>query len=84
MDRSSGVIDGLCNRVISARERVKVPAHRHHLTRHRHKSLITSTMAHNYPPLSERAIPNTLVLFDVDGTLTPARKVPKSLPRLNS
>ena len=32
-------------------------------------------MAHNFPPLSERSIQDTLVLFDVDGTLTPARKV---------
>ena len=33
-------------------------------------------MAHTqFPPLNERPIKNTLVLFDVDGTLTPARKV---------
>ena len=32
-------------------------------------------MANKFPPLSERPIKNTLVLFDVDGTLTPARKV---------
>ena len=28
-----------------------------------------------FPPLGERPLKNTLVLFDVDGTLTPARKV---------
>jgi phosphomannomutase len=39
-------------------------------------------MADKFPPLSERSIPNTLVLFDVDGTLTPARKVsPFNWPR---
>lgn len=27
-----------------------------------------------FPPLKERAIKDTLVLFDVDGTLTPARR----------
>lgn len=27
-----------------------------------------------FPPLKERAIKDTLVLFDVDGTLTPARQ----------
>ena len=27
-----------------------------------------------YPPLKERPIKDTLVLFDVDGTLTPARQ----------
>lgn len=33
-------------------------------------------MAHTqYPALNERPIKSTLVLFDVDGTLTPARKV---------
>jgi hypothetical protein len=32
----------------------------------------------SYPPLAEREIKNTIVLFDVDGTLTPARLV--SLP----
>ena len=33
-------------------------------------------MAHEqFPPLNERPIKNTVVLFDVDGTLTPARKV---------
>lgn len=30
------------------------------------------------PPLHERPVKNTICLFDVDGTLTPARKV--SLP----
>ncbi|CAK7268055.1 Phosphomannomutase 1 [Sporothrix epigloea] len=29
--------------------------------------------ASSYPPLAERPIKNTIVLFDVDGTLTPAR-----------
>jgi hypothetical protein len=28
-----------------------------------------------YPPLNERPIKNTICLFDVDGTLTPARRV---------
>lgn len=32
-------------------------------------------MSNSYPPLAERPIPNTIVLFDVDGTLTPARRV---------
>lgn len=37
-----------------------------------------------YPPLNQRPIKNTVVLFDVDGTLTPARRVSLSLslPRL--
>ncbi|AEO70387.1 51c0bf5b-f943-4abb-a066-1b2073b64dff [Thermothielavioides terrestris] len=30
-------------------------------------------MAASYPPLAEREIKNTICLFDVDGTLTPAR-----------
>lgn len=30
-------------------------------------------MAVSFPPLAERPIANTIVLFDVDGTLTPAR-----------
>ena len=29
----------------------------------------------SYPPLAEREIKNTICLFDVDGTLTPARLV---------
>lgn len=29
----------------------------------------------SFPPLAEREIKNTIVLFDVDGTLTPARLV---------
>ncbi len=33
----------------------------------------------SYPSLDERPIKNTIVLFDVDGTLTPARLVPFSL-----
>ena len=28
-----------------------------------------------YPPLEDRPIKNTICLFDVDGTLTPARRV---------
>ena len=32
-------------------------------------------MATSYPPLAEREIKNTICLFDVDGTLTPARLV---------
>jgi phosphomannomutase len=28
-----------------------------------------------YPPLADREIKNTICLFDVDGTLTPARRV---------
>jgi phosphomannomutase len=32
-------------------------------------------MAASYPPLAEREIKNTICLFDVDGTLTPARLV---------
>jgi hypothetical protein len=28
-----------------------------------------------YPPLNKRPIQNTVVLFDVDDTLTPARRV---------
>ncbi|KAI1005416.1 Phosphomannomutase [Podosphaera aphanis] len=31
-------------------------------------------MANSYPPLDQRPIPDTIVLFDVDGTLTPARR----------
>ncbi|KAK3905855.1 eukaryotic phosphomannomutase-domain-containing protein [Staphylotrichum tortipilum] len=33
----------------------------------------TTAMAASYPPLAEREIKNTICLFDVDGTLTPAR-----------
>ncbi len=36
--------------------------------------LPTAAMA-SYPPLAEREIKNTICLFDVDGTLTPARLV---------
>ena len=36
----------------------------------------------SYPPLAEREIKNTIVLFDVDGTLTPARLVSLSAPPL--
>ena len=28
-----------------------------------------------YPPLEARPVKNTICLFDVDGTLTPARRV---------
>lgn len=28
-----------------------------------------------YPPLEQRSVKNTICLFDVDGTLTPARRV---------
>ncbi|KAM7207034.1 Eukaryotic phosphomannomutase [Rhypophila sp. PSN 637] len=31
-------------------------------------------MASSYPPLAERELKNTICLFDVDGTLTPARR----------
>ena len=31
--------------------------------------------ASDFPPLAERPVKNTIVLFDVDGTLTPARLV---------
>lgn len=35
----------------------------------------------DFPPLEDRPIKNTICLFDVDGTLTPARKVrPLPLP----
>lgn len=34
---------------------------------------ITETTAATYPPLEDRPIKNTICLFDVDGTLTPAR-----------
>jgi hypothetical protein len=37
----------------------------------------------SYPPLAEREIKNTIVLFDVDGTLTPARLVSLSAPSLS-
>lgn len=33
-----------------------------------------------YPPLNERPIKNTICLFDVDGTLTPARRVSPGTP----
>lgn len=32
------------------------------------------TMAISYPPLEDRPLKNTICLFDVDGTLTPARR----------
>lgn len=35
----------------------------------------TSPAAASYPPLNERPVKDTIVLFDVDGTLTPARRV---------
>lgn len=31
-------------------------------------------MAETYPSLTERPLKNTICLFDVDGTLTPARR----------
>jgi phosphomannomutase len=35
-----------------------------------------STSVHSqFPPLNDRPIKNTICLFDVDGTLTPARRV---------
>jgi phosphomannomutase len=34
-----------------------------------------------YPPLAEREIKNTICLFDVDGTLTPARLVGSPFPQ---
>lgn len=36
---------------------------------------ITETTAPRFPPLEDRPIKNTICLFDVDGTLTPARLV---------
>jgi len=40
----------------------------------------------DYPPLTERPIKNTICLFDVDGTLSPARRVgtPFSTMRLQA
>ncbi|VBB72173.1 Putative phosphomannomutase [Podospora comata] len=35
--------------------------------------MATRSEIQTYPPLAERPIKNTIVLFDVDGTLTPAR-----------
>ena len=32
-------------------------------------------MSPSYPPLEDRPLKNTICLFDVDGTLTPARGV---------
>lgn len=37
--------------------------------------MATRSEIQTYPPLAERPIKNTIVLFDVDGTLTPARLV---------
>ena len=42
---------------------------------------IVFIMADKFPPLTERPVKDTLVLFDVDGTLTPARKVRNSSKR---
>lgn len=39
-------------------------------------------MAYSYPPLEDRPLQNTICLFDVDGTLTPARRVSFSPTRL--
>ncbi|KAH6691299.1 eukaryotic phosphomannomutase [Plectosphaerella plurivora] len=36
--------------------------------------MATSTPAPAFPPLEDRSVKNTICLFDVDGTLTPARK----------
>lgn len=36
--------------------------------------MTSPTSTTSYPPLSHRPIKNTIVLFDVDGTLTPARQ----------
>src|SRR5277367_5322425 len=38
-------------------------------------SSINMSALADYPPLTERPIKNTICLFDVDGTLTPARRV---------
>lgn len=35
-------------------------------------------MAATFPPLEDRPIKNTICLFDVDGTLTPARQVSRT------
>lgn len=43
-------------------------------TNHTNHLSTPSAMA-SYPPLAEREVKNTVVLFDVDGTLTPARLV---------
>lgn len=40
------------------------------------------TMAASYPPLEDRPIKNTICLFDVDGTLTPARQVSPQVLRI--
>lgn len=36
---------------------------------------IAMSSASQFPAFDERPVPGTVVLFDVDGTLTPARKV---------
>ncbi|KAK3940072.1 eukaryotic phosphomannomutase [Diplogelasinospora grovesii] len=36
--------------------------------------MATATASSSYPPLEERPLKNTIVLFDVDETLTPARR----------
>lgn len=36
---------------------------------------MTSVAAALYPPITERPVKDTICLFDVDGTLTPARRV---------
>lgn len=41
----------------------------------RHSNPIQPTMVLSYPPLEDRPLKNTICLFDVDGTLTPARRV---------
>lgn len=39
--------------------------------------------AAQFPPLLSRPVANTICLFDVDGTLTPARRVGTQFYRLN-
>lgn len=40
-------------------------------------------MSPSYPPLEDRPLKNTICLFDVDGTLTPARGVRTRLLNLD-
>lgn len=44
---------------------------------YQHKQSAMAQAASIYPPLKDRPIKNTICLFDVDGTLTPARRVRK-------
>jgi hypothetical protein len=57
------------------------PPQLHHVVTSHHAPT-TQTMATKFVPLSDRPIKNTLVLFDVDGTLTPARRVTPPRPQL--